>query len=101
MAVANDFFLANRESERAVHTQSGHRGTTRRGEAKQKNAIPAEMTPPYFTARVEQRQRFSGFWVRCLLARPFAQRTRDAGQREVFQRCRAPGSDRNNMVHVE
>jgi len=101
MAAADGLFPPNREGERAVHAQSGHRGATRRGEAKNANAIPAEMTAPYFAAWMEERQHFASGGVRCLLAGAFAQRARDASQREVVQGCHAADGHRNDMVHME
>jgi hypothetical protein len=52
---ADGLFPPNGESERAVHAQSGHRGPTRRGEAENANAIPAEMTAPHLEWGSEQR----------------------------------------------
>ncbi len=52
-APEDGLFSANRQGWRAVHAQSGHRGTARRGDAKNVSAIPTEMPPPRFTAWVE------------------------------------------------
>ena len=50
---------------------------------------------------MEERQIFASGGVRCLPARAFAQRARDAGQREVVQCCHAADGHRNDVVHME
>jgi hypothetical protein len=96
-----NLLLANRENERSVQSQGGDRRAACRGPTHDGRSHPAKMIRPEFAARVEKIDGFPGLRVRGGLAGTFAERARDAGQREIGRGGRAVRRDGHDVIEVK
>ncbi len=84
MSAAGDFLAANGEDQRAIELQSRNSCAAGWSEWDYLFAIPAKMLGPSFRPRIEQRNFCPGFRISGCLLGGLAQRTGNAGQRQIL-----------------
>jgi len=99
--MAVDLFLSDSLGERTVQAQGRYRRPTRRRDADNTCALPAEVCPPHIATRIEQRRVVPRLRIGCGSTRPLAERTRDTGERQVVESSRTVGSDGHDVIHME
>jgi len=98
---AKNFFVADCLGHGAVQVQRGNGGASGGADAEGTNSVPTKMQSPRVATGIEQTNFLSGLRVTRGESCSFAQRTRDAGQSEIFEGCFAVGVDGNDVVNVE
>ena len=101
MAIPKSLLLPDRQCQRPIHAQCRHRRAARRRQSNNPHALPPEMQPPPFAARIEQRCLLATLRIGRCLSGALPQRTRHTGQRQILQRGFAAGNNRPHVVHVK
>ena len=85
----------------AVQVQRSDRGPPYGGDAVQAAAHPAEMKIPRMLPWMKQPRGATALRVTRSLARALAQRTMNAGQRQIFQARLTTGHLGHNVIHMK
>ena len=101
VATQSHLFLANRENERAIHLQGMNRSPTDGTEANEVDAVPAKVSAPIITPRVEQANLIPGFGIKPLLSRGLSKRTRHTGPCQVVQNRFTFGGKGSHVIHMK
>ena len=86
---------------RAVEGQRGNRRPAAGGQAHDRAADLSEVMIPLLVARVKQPHREAGGGIARRLPRAFAQRTVNAGQRQVGEHGGTAGRHGDHMIHMK
>ena len=101
MSAQPRFLPPNFLSVRPIETERIDCGPACGADTNDSDSIPAEVEPPRITAGMKERNSFAGSWVGGGLTRAFAQRTRDARERQIARLGRSRRLQRNNVIDVK
>jgi len=101
MPSTQPFLLTDGLNNGPIKFECRYSGTSRRADTNDARAVPSKMQPPRIASRIEQTCFASALRVASGQFCPLAQRTRDAGKRQIVQGSFAVGIKRSNMVNVK
>ena len=101
MTTERSFLLADRQHQGPVHAE-GHDGRPSDCcQADETDSFPKKVVRPGIASRIEESHLCAGLWIHSGLTGGFAERTRDAGQREILRDGASARLHREDVVDME